>query len=221
MKRLFDCIVVGVGVLVAGMVAGCGIEPAPTGLAADVAAEATAVAKQIGGANGFGGSLVDGYASHVESHMGFHGLDDLADPDSPITIALHNESDEDGTFHVVYLASQMSSEDQIMDVDISAGTTVTVEIPGSEIIGLGSLTIVGQAAAHMADGREVFNALAVPGFWGSDYHADDTYHYYLRPDTTDLDADGDTEELIAITQALQLHMGPGGAAGHGHMTMGL
>jgi hypothetical protein len=43
----------------------------------------------------------------------------------------------------------------------------------------------------------------------------------LTVDIDDLDGDGDTEELLATTEALYLHIGPGGISGHGHMGGGM
>ena len=51
-----------------GLPNGGGAELAPL-----VAAKATDVADRIGGANGFGGRLMDGYFDHMPGQMGFGG----------------------------------------------------------------------------------------------------------------------------------------------------
>jgi hypothetical protein len=197
-----------------GMMGGAGDEP--TGLAGELAAKAATVADQIGGDDGFGGLLMDDYESHMEDHMGFHGEDDLADDGQMMTVEFHNESDVDAVFHLVYMASHMGIEDQVTDVEVPAGEEVTVELPCSEIMGLGSFTTVGEEAADLADGTTLDNHMSVPGFLGSDYECEDTYSFTLMVDSDDLDGDGDTQELIVVTDGLQLHMGLSGMGGHVH-----
>lgn len=210
----------GMGFTFTGMMGGGMDGREPTGLAAQVAGKAATIVEQIGGEDGFGGTVLDGYVSHMENHMGFHGLADLADPDGYMTVVLHNESAEDSTFDLVYLASHMGIDEQVLGVDVPAGGEVTVELPCSEIIGLGSLTVVGESAVQLADGTEFENTMCVPAFLGSDYVCESVYHCFLAPDVDDLDGDGDTEELIVTTEALDFHTGPGGTDGHGHMMMG-
>ena len=193
----------------------------PTGLAAKVADTAVVVVDQIGGLNGFGGMLMDGYRSHMDTDMGFGGMANMADPNGHVMVRFHNESDQDGTFYAVYLASHIGMDNRTMEVNVPAGDVVTVEMPSMEIIGLGSLTVVGEVAVHMADGRDILNTMAVPGLLGSDYQNGQIYHCFLTPDAEDLDADGNSEELTVITQALQLHMRLDGMAEHTHMMMAL
>lgn len=191
-----------------------------TGLATEVAAKALTIGEQIGGEDGFGGTVVGGYLFRMEDHMGFHGADNLADSTGRMTVVLHNESDEDCTFDVVYLASHMGIDEQTLEVEVSAGGEVAIELPCSEIIGLGSLTSVGDVAVELADGTVFENTMCVPAFLGSDYLCESTYHDFLTIDVDDLDADGDTEELIVTTEAFDFHAGPRGSREHGHMMMG-
>lgn len=192
----------------------------PTGLTAEVAEKALAIGEQIGGEDGFGGTAVSDYLFHAEDHMGFHGMDNLAVAAGHMTIVLRNESREDSTFAVAFVASHMGIDEQILEVEVPAFGEATVELPCSEIIGLGSLTSVGEVAVQLADGTVLENTMCVPAFLGSDYLCENVYHGFLTPDVDDLDADGDTEELIVTTEALYFHAGPGGAGGHGHMMMG-
>ncbi len=186
----------------------------PTGLAGQTAAKARTVADQIGGDDGFGGPLLDDYLSHMDDHMGFHGEEDLANDGQMMAVEFHNESDVDAVFHLVYMASHLGIEDQVTDVEVPAGEEVTVELPCSEIMGLGSLITVGEDAAELADGTTLDNRMCVPGFLGSDYECEDSYFFTLMVDSDDLDGDGDTQELIVVTDGLQLHMGPSGLGGH-------
>lgn len=114
----------------------------------------------------------------------------------------------------------MGIDEQVLEVDVPAGGEVAIELPCSEIIGLGSLTVVGDVAVQLADGTEFENTMCVPAFLGSDYLCESAYHCFLTTDIDDLDADGDTEELIVTTEALDFHTGPGGMGGHGHMMTG-
>ncbi|MCH7873200.1 MAG: hypothetical protein IID33_16010, partial [Planctomycetes bacterium] len=57
----------------------------------------------------------------------------------------------------------------------------------------------------------------VPAFLGTDFTCGDEYVCRLRADVDDLDGDGDTSELIVITESLALHMGPGGFGRYGGM----
>jgi len=185
-------------------------------LAEQVAARALTIGELIGTGDGFGGLQMGGYLSHMEDHMGFHSPENLADPNSDVMVEFHNESDEMCTFDVVYSASYMGLIDQHMEVEVEAGETVVVELPCAEIVGLGSLTDVGMPAVHFTDGQTLDNEWCVPGFLGSDYLCEGTYRCDLTQDVDDLDGDGDTEEFIVTTDALQFHLGPGGMGGHGH-----
>lgn len=230
MKGIYRGVACGVGLVLAAVSSGCGFGfmlggmdgtngdgVEPTGLATQVAEKALTIGEQIGGENGFGGAVLDGYRSHMEDRMGFHGADDLADPDGHMTVVLQNESSEDSTFDVVYIASHMGIDEQVRAVDVPAGDEVTVELPCSEIIGLGSLTLVGETAVQLDDGTEFQNTMCVPAFLGSDYLCGSAYHVFLAADVDDLDGDGDTDELIVTTEAFGFHTGPAGMGGHGHM----
>lgn len=202
-------------------VGGCMVDFAPpvngeAALAPLVAAKATDVAGGIGGAGGFGGALMEGYFEHMPGQMGFRGADDLASAAGGITVRLRNESDEDGTFHISYFASHMGLDDLMRDVDVSAGGEVTLELPCAEIVGLGPLDIPGEAGCHLAGGEAIDNTMAVPGFLGTDYECGEVIEYLLTPDVDDFDGDGDTEELILRSDAMDLHMTEGGPTGHLH-----
>ena len=182
----------------------------------DLAAKALDVATEVGGATGFGGSLMDGYVAHMPGNMGFNGQDDLASETSDMIVLVRNESEQDGTFHVSYVASHMGLEDQMMDVEVPAGEEVAVEIPCSEIVGIGPLDEPGEPGCHLADGEAVDNVMAIPGFLSQDFTCDSVYECVLTPDVDDLDGDGDTEELIIISDAMEFHMTDGGPTGHMH-----
>ena len=182
----------------------------------DVAAKALDVAAEVGGADGFGGPLMAGYLDHMPGQMGFHGQDDLASETTNMMVVVRNESEWDGTFHVSYVASHMGLEHQMMDVEVAAGEEVTVEIPCSEIMGIGPLDEPGEPGCHLADGEVVDNMMTVPGFLGQDFTCDGVYECVLTPDVDDLDGDGDTEELIIISHAMEFHMLNGGPLGHMH-----
>jgi len=229
MKGFHSCVVAGVCLALSAGSSGCGfgfmpVESSgasndsgePSGLAAQVAGKAQAIGEQIGGEDGFGGTIMEGYVSHMEDHMGFHGTDDLADPDSHMSVVLLNESERDSTFDVVYIASHMGIDEQVLEIDVPAGDEVTVELPCSEMVGIGSLTVVGETAVQLRDGTRLDNTMCVPAFRSSDYLCGSAYHGFLTADVNDLDADGDTDELIVTTEALMLHLGPIGMGGHHH-----
>jgi hypothetical protein len=58
--------------------------------------------------------------------------------------------------------------------------------------------------------------MAVPGFLGQDFICEGVFECVLTPDVDDLDVDGDTEELIIISGAMEFHMTDGGPGGHMH-----
>jgi hypothetical protein len=182
----------------------------------DVAAKAASVASEVGGANGFGGPLMDGYFDHMPLHVGFDSEGDLAPASGGLAIHLHNESDEHCEFHLSYFASHMGLEDQLLDVEVEAGETVTIDLPCSEIVGVGPLAAPGETGCHLASGLAVPNTMAVPGFFGQDYTCDGTYEISLAPDVDDLDNDGDTEELILLSDGMVFHMMDRGPFGHMH-----
>ncbi|MFH0980329.1 MAG: hypothetical protein V2A79_02170 [Planctomycetota bacterium] len=207
-----------VGVAGCGMVGGVpgGGTLADTGLVSDVAAKATDIAGQVGGADGFGGALMDGYWEHAPAHMGFWGEGNLATSNGVVTVRLSNQSNQDATVHLSYLASYLGLEEQTRDVDVGAGEEVTVELPCPEIIGVGSFDAPGAIGCHLLTGETVDNVMAVPGFLGMDYACGGTYELLLAPDVDDLDGDGDTEELILLSEGMQMHMLDGGPMGHMH-----
>jgi len=131
-------------------------------------------------------------------------------------VRVRNESDRDGTFHLSYFASHMGLDDQLMDVEVGAGQEVVVEIPCPEIVGMGSLETPGDTGCHLADGEAVDNVMTVPGFLGQDFTCDGVYECVLTADVDDLDGDGDTEELIILSDAMEFHMMNGGPTGHMH-----
>jgi len=208
-------------VIVAALTAGCmtGIvipgDGALTGVD-EVAAKASDVAAHVGGADGFGGSLMNGYVDHMPDHMGFGGVEDLAPEESSMMVMLRNEADHAGTFHLNYMASHMGLDEQSMDVVVGAGDVVVVDIPCSEIVGVGPLDMPGAPGCHVNDGVAVDNLMSVPGFLGQDFRCGETYACVLTQDVDDLDEDGDTAELIILSDAMALHMTEGGPGGHRH-----
>lgn len=186
----------------------------PTGVAADVAAKAQTVAQAIGGTNGFGGMAMDGYPGHMAEHMGFHGTAELAQNGENITLELTNQAGQPCTFYLAFIRSSDGVEEQTTDVSVPAGETVAVQMPCAEIVGIGSLTDVDAIACQLEDGTQFDNRLCVPGFLGSDFACGQTYACLFAPDSSDLDQDGDTQELVAVTSTMQAHMGSGGMRPH-------
>ena len=195
-----------------GVFPGIGSDPTVSA----VAAKANTVAEFVGGQDGYGGTVMTGYADHAPGQMGFRSASDLALDSGTMMMRLHNQSEEDCTFDMSYVASHMGLDEQMMAVEVAAGETATVEIPCAEMIGMGSLEVPGSRACLLADGEEVDNRMAVPGFLGLDFECGDTYEHFLMPDVDDLDGDGDTEELIIVSDAMEFHMMNGGPTGHGH-----
>jgi len=208
-------------VVVVTFVTGCplaGVAPGVGDSSAvqNVAARAIDVAAHVGGSDGYGGSLMDGYADHMPSQMGFYGQTDLATGTGDMMVRLRNNSDQGCTFHLSYFASQTGLDDHMMDVEVAAGEEITVEIPCSEIVGIGPLDRPRETGCHLADGEAVDNVMAVPGFLGQDFTCDIGYECVLTPDVDDLDGDGDTEELIILSNAMEWHLMNGGPTGHRH-----
>jgi len=214
----FSLVFAALGMWMAGCFGGFGLPFAgDQGSATVVAGKAVDIATLIGGVNGFGGTMMDGYIQHAESQMGFHGSGDLADPNgSDMPVMLHNDSDEDCTFHLTYIASHMGLDEQVIDVMVTAGMQTTVDIPCSEIVGMGPLDVPGAAGCHLASGEAVANTMAVPCFLGMDYTCGANHEFHMGPDVDDLDGDGDTEELIILSKAMEDHMASGGPMGHMH-----
>ena len=200
----------GLATVVAGglwFAAGCTTGAGPAGIAGEVdsvASKAVSVASQIGGMSGFGGT-----------RMGFQGMGDMASGGG-MMMMLHNQSSQGCTFHVTHFSSQDGGTEQTADVNVLAGGEITVPLPCSEIVGMGPLEMPGGIGCHLADGQAVRNTMAVPGFLNMDYACGGTFHMYLQPDTGDLDANGDTQELILMSEAMQTHMSSGGPMGHVH-----
>lgn len=192
----------------------------PTGLTANIASKAEAVARQMGGPGGFGGEMMDGYARHMPQHMGFHNDSNLVGSDAPMMVGLSNESGQDCVFHLSYVTSQMGATEQTMDVSVPAGGDVTVQIPCSEIVGMGPLETPGQPGCHLADGRSVNNVMSAPGFVGMNYSCGGEYMFHLMTDANDLDGDGDHQEFIIMSQAMEQFMQRGFPTGMGTMMGG-
>jgi hypothetical protein len=189
-------------------------------LAGAVAQKASVVAARIGGPTGFGGEMMDGYAGHMPMHMGFHDESALAEPDGFMMVRMSNESSQDCVFHLSYVASRLGAIEQTTDVAVPAGENVNVQMPCSEITGLGPMEMPGQSGCHLADGQPVSNTMAVPGFMGMDYSCGGEYMFRLMADANDLDGDGDRQELIILSQAMELHMKRGFPIGMGPMMGG-
>lgn len=187
---------------------------APTGVAAEVAAKAESVAANIGGANGFGGEVMNGFSGHMDEHMGFHGTEDLAQDGSMMTMQLANQSGQPCTFHLAFISSPDGVQEQTQDVTVDPGESVNFQMPCAEMVGMGSLTSVGQMAAHMGDGTEVSNRFCVPGFLNSDFNCGGAFSCTLMRDADDLDQDGDTQEFVAVTSAMQSHTGQNAMSPH-------
>ncbi|MCH7872856.1 MAG: hypothetical protein IID33_14265, partial [Planctomycetes bacterium] len=151
----------GLGMLPVGSILD-GVIAEPSGLAAEVAAKALATSERIGGADGFGGAHLDDYSDHIDRHMGFHGAEYLADPDGRVVMRFENASEEEAVFQVVYLASHLGMDERIMEVSVAAASSATVDLPCAEIVGLGSLTDVGDIAARLAGGAELDNQWREP-----------------------------------------------------------
>lgn len=187
----------------------------PTGLAGEVAAKAQDVAQTIGGVNGFGGMAMDGYVGHMDSYMGFHNQDDLAAAGQHMSMMVTNMSGQACTIHLAFLSSPDGLEAQTEDVTVPPGESVAVDLPCAEIVGVGSLTSAGQTAGSLEDGTTFDNALCVPGFLNSDFTCGGTFGCTLMQDADDLDQDGNTDEFIVVTSAMQSHMGANGMMPHG------
>ncbi len=219
--------IAGAAMTTALLVAGCNstTQPGPAAPtdADNVAAKAESIALDIGDTNGFAPGWLDGYRQHFGPMMGFTSAADLADPDQQMTIQFQNDSDLPCTFHVVYDASYMGLQDESVDVPVDPDETVDFNIPCAEIVGIGSVDQAGQVAVDAgSNGMPYANDYCVPGFLNADYTCGGQYDCYFGPDVDDLDADGDTSELIVTTSPLYAHMGPGGMMDHHHdMGMGM
>ncbi len=210
-----------VALVAVSLVGGCAWTFSPPGdsggdLASQVAGKALAVADTVGGSGGYGGAMMEGYVNHAPERMGFHGVTDLAGADRTLAVRLHNELSEDCTFDLSYVASHMGINEQTVEVEVGAGEEVVVEIPCPEILGFGPLEMPGATGCHLVGGQNVDNTMALPGFLGLDYTCDSSYDCFLRPDSDDLDGDGNTEELALVVDAIQFHAQEGGPFGHLH-----
>lgn len=191
--------------------------PDATGeLAPLVSARATTIAGQIGTTEGFGGNMMAGYLAHAGPGMGFVTIDDLADPNGVVTIRLVNQTVQNATFHPAYFAGHLGLDDQLSDIAVPAGSETTLDIPCSEIVGLGDLYMPGAMGCHLEDGDEVGNTFAVPMFFGLDFACGDTINFTLTADADDLDQDGDVDELVLLSDGFLMHLEDGGPTGHMH-----
>lgn len=195
-----------------GVILGGGTDPTVQA----VATKANSVASSVGGQDGYGGTMMAGYRDHAPVQMGFRDMNDLASSTGTMMMRFHNEVEDDCTFVMSYVASHMGIDEQMMDVDVAAGETVTVEIPCGEMVGMGSLEEPGSRACLLSDGEEVDNLMAVPGFLGLDYECGGMYEHFLMHDVDDLDGDGDLAEHIVMSEAMDMHRRNGGPGGHAH-----
>jgi hypothetical protein len=205
----------------AGVFAGCnGFSALPSGpsdsVAVAVGDKAEAVARQIGGDSGYGGTLMTGYLDHAPAHMGFVDASSLAGSGGKMTVRFVNETGLDCTFDLDYVASYLGLNEQSDPVVVPAGGQLDYEMPCAEIMGLGDLESPGSAGCVLVDGQTVPNVMAVPAFLGLDYVCGGMHEFRLTPDVADLDGDGDTEELVIVSEAFEAHMGFGGPMGHAH-----
>ncbi|MEK7710999.1 MAG: hypothetical protein AAB341_03800 [Planctomycetota bacterium] len=204
----------------ASLAVGCtniaGLPGTDAALAPLVSSKATDVAEQIGGERGFGGTMMDGYLAHGGPGMGFATIDDLADPDGVVTIQLVNQTAQNATFHLAYFAGHLSLDDQLSDVAVPADSETTLDIPCSDIVGLGDLNMPGAMGCHLEDGDEVGNTFAVPMFFGLDFACGDTINFTLTEDADDLDQDGDVDEPVLLSDGFLMHLEDGGPTGHQH-----
>lgn len=208
------------------MIMGCnGLPLLPTGSGDDltdaVRDKAETVARQIGGSSGYGGTLMAGYVDHAPLLMGFDDNTRLAPIGSMMTVRFMNETDVDCTFHLNYFAGHMGMDELTDSVEVRGGEQIDFEIPCAEIIGLGDLESPGATGCVLSDGQTLPNTMAMPAFLGLDYTCGGMHEFHLTPDVDDLDGDGDTEELVLVSEALEAHMGFGGPMGHSHRSGGM
>ncbi|GMU24010.1 MAG: hypothetical protein AMXMBFR13_40870 [Phycisphaerae bacterium] len=223
MKRSVMVFVAGIG---AWIIVGCaglpvllsGSDGDATGMVRD---KAEAVARRIGGDSGYGGTLMTGYFDHVPLQMGFVDETALAQKTGMMTVRFLNDTDLACTFDLGYFASHMGPDELSESVEVPAGEELTFAMPCAEIIGLGDLESPGSTGCVLSDGQTVANTMAVPAFLGLDYACGGTHDFHLMHDVDDLDGDGDTEELLLVSEALEAHMGFGGPMGHSHRTGGM
>ncbi len=117
--------------------AGCNalVLPAADADVTALASKAVSVANEVGGATGFGGTSMAGYADHLPSQMGFVSRGDLASPGDGMTVHFRNESDQDATCHMSFVVSHMGLDEQMMDVEVPAGDESIVDLLCAEIVG--------------------------------------------------------------------------------------
>lgn len=209
-------IAVGVASLAAGCTNIAGLPGTDAALVPLVSSKAATVAEQVGGAQGFGGMMMNGYFDHAPMNMGFIDANDLADPNSGMTVRVQNDAGLPCTCFMRYVASFEGVNEQGREVEIPANGEIDVDIPCSEIVGMGPLETPGGVACRFADGEAIPNTMSVPGFLGLDYQCGEMHRFMLTPDVNDLDGDGDTAELIMLSRGMQTHMLDGGPMGHQH-----
>ena len=173
--------------------------------AALLSAKAVEVAEQIGG-GGFGGAALADYEVSVEDEVDFNTNGDLAEEDATLSLQFRNQTQQRCTFRLRYVAAYMGLDEQLEDVSVEAGEDLEITVPCCEILGLGSLAEPGSEGCLLADGQTVDNTMAVPAFLGADFSCGQTYELKLCQDVDDLDGDGDTEELICQSGAMERHM---------------
>lgn len=186
--------------------------------AVDAAANrAVQVAEQIGGVDGFGGALASACLGPGGFMPPFAGPADLADSSGVLTVRCTNLAGERAAFHLAYFASHLGWGDQSLDLEVAAGSTVDVQIPCAEIVGLGPLTAPGGYGCQLASGGRVNNRFAIPGFLNRDYACGGVWACTLLADADDVDGDGDTAEPIVFSDGLLdwLHSPAGAAYHHG------
>ncbi len=108
----------GLLVLAAGWIAGCDPNTGSisSGDAIAIGAKASEVAALVGGADGYGGTPMDGYLEHAPMQMGFDEPSDLALLSGVLMMRFVNDTDQDCSFDLSYIASHMGAGAQSMDV---------------------------------------------------------------------------------------------------------
>lgn len=210
---------VAVGVVVTGLLAigGCPqVGTSQDNTVKTVQDAADQITSQIGVAGGYGGTMMGGYMQNMPMHMGFLTSANLAEPGATMTVKLHNETDQQATFHLMYLSSPQGLTMQIKDVTVDANSEQDVELPLSEMVGAGVLSEPGSIGCVLGNGQTVGNLMAVPGFLGVDYESGGTFEFFLQVDTQDLDRDGSTTDLILTSSSLNKWAG-GMMGGNGMM----
>ena len=88
--------------------------------------------------------------------MGYYGPEDLAPVFGNMFVQLRNEADRNGTFDVSYMAGHLGLEATDLEVAVGMGEQFIVEMPCSEVVGIGPLDEPGgvePSAAKQKDHR--------------------------------------------------------------------